>query len=98
MSEPTPEQAYETMQAPLINHALAAMLNDHGRQGWELLDVEGDTAQLRRPEGGGPEWEYATVPLIPAARQVILDQWLGMGYEMVVERDTIAYFKRPKAS
>jgi hypothetical protein len=92
------DTTYETMQAPLINHALQAMLNDHGRHGWELVGVDGETAELRRPEAAAAVlvWEYATVPMIPAAREVILGQWHGMGYELVLETAAVAYFKRSK--
>lgn len=89
---------YETTTAPLINHALQAMLNEHGAQGWELTGVEGDLAHLRRPAGGGPAWEYATVPLVPAARDVIVDQWLGKGFELALEVDRVGYFKRTRES
>ena len=90
---------YDTTTAPLINHALQAMLNEHGARGWELTEVVDDTAHLRRPTSGeAPAWEYATVPLVPAARQAILDQWLEQGYELAVERDNVGYFKRTRES
>ena len=89
---------YETKTAPLINHALAAMLNEHGAQGWELTEVEGDEAHLRRPVDGGPAWQYATVPLVPAARLAILNQWTEQDYELVLERDGVGYFKRARES
>lgn len=88
---------HETRTVQLINHALAPMLNEHGAQGWELVDVEADhTAHLRRPtdEAARTPWQYATVPLVPAARQAILDQWTGQGFELTVERDNVGYFKR----
>jgi hypothetical protein len=34
--------------------------------------------------------------MIPAAREVILGQWHGMGYELVLETAAVAYFKRSK--
>lgn len=91
---------YETTTAPLIDHALQAMLNEHGAKGWELTDVEADhTAHLRRPVGGDqPAWEYATVPLVPAARQAIMNQWTEQGYDLVVERDNVGYFKRERGT
>lgn len=90
------EQAYETKQAPLIDHALQAMLNEHGAEGWELVDVEGATAELRRPVQADARrrWRYATVPLVPAARQAIMDQWTEQGFELVLERDNVGYFKQ----
>lgn len=91
---------YETTTAPLIDHALQAMLNEHGANGWELTDVEADhTAHLRRPVGDDrPAWEYATVPLVPTARQAIMDQWTEQGYALVVERDNVGYFKRERGT
>ena len=96
MSEQHEGTEYETRQAPLINHALQAMLNEHGADGWELTDVEGETAHLRRPveDGARSHWRYATVPLVPAARQAIMDQWTEQGFELVVERDNVGYFKQ----
>lgn len=87
---------YETTTKPLINHALQAMLDEHGAEGWELTDVEGETAHLRRPVGAEERvrWRYATVPLVPAARQAILDQWTEQGFALVVERDNVGYFKQ----
>lgn len=92
----TDEATYETREAPLINHALQAMLNEHGAAGWELVDVEGETARLRRPEAEDrrTRWRYATVPLVPTARDAILSQWTEQGYELVVERDNVGYFKQ----
>lgn len=87
---------YETTTKPLINHALQAMLNEHGAAGWELTDVEGETAHLRRPvdESARTRWRYATVPLVPAARDAIMGQWTEQGYEFVVERERVGYFKQ----
>ena len=87
---------YETTTKPLINHALQAMLNEHGGEGWELVDVEGEMAELRRPADPDERtrWRYATVPLVPAARQAILDQWTEQGFVLVVERDRVGYFKQ----
>ncbi len=95
------ESGYETRTAPLIDHALQAMLNEHGAAGWELTSVESDhTAHLRRPSDPGAHtlWQYATVPLVPAARQAIMDQWTEQGYDLVVERDNVGYFKREKGA
>ena len=87
---------YETTTRPLINHALQAMLNEHGAAGWELTDVEGETAHLRRPvdEAARTRWRYATVPLVPAAREAIMSQWTEQGFELVVERERVGYFKQ----
>ena len=87
---------YETKQAPLVDHALQAMLNEHGVEGWELTDVEDFTAQLRRPVDADERtrWRYATVPLVPSARQAIMDQWIDQGFELVVERNNVGYFKQ----
>lgn len=87
---------YETTTKPLINHALQAMLNEHGAAGWELTDVEGETAHLRRPVDADERstWRYATVPLVPAARAAIMGQWTEQGYDLVVERDNVGYFKQ----
>lgn len=87
---------YETTTKPLINHALQAMLNEHGAQGWELTDVEGETAHLRRPTATDERvrWRYATVPLVPAAREAIMGQWTEQGFDLVVERDNVGYFKQ----
>ncbi len=87
---------YETTTKPLINHALQAMLNEHGADGWELTDVEGETAHLRRPVDTGERvrWRYATVPLVPAARDAIMAQWTEQGFELVVERERVGYFKQ----
>lgn len=87
----------ETTTVQLINHALQAMLNEHGAQGWELTGVEDDhAAHLQRPRAADERtvWRYATVPLVPAARQAIIDQWTEQGYELAVERDNVGYFKR----
>lgn len=87
----------ETREVQLIDHALAPMLNEHGAQGWELVAVADDlTATLRRRTHDPVPWEYATVPLIPSARDVILEQWTSMGYELVLERGTVGFFKRPR--
>ncbi len=89
---------YETTTRPLINHALQAMLNEHGADGWELTDVEGETAHLRRPTDPAERtrWRYATVPLVPApaAREAIMGQWTEQGFELVVERERVGYFKQ----
>lgn len=90
---------FETTTKPLIDHALGAMLNEHGAQGWELTEVDDDlTAHLRRPaDGDGPVWQYATVPLVPAARDAIMRQWTDKGYELVLERNGVGYFKRERS-
>jgi hypothetical protein len=87
---------YEMTTRPLINHALQAMLNEHGAEGWELTDVEGETAHLRRPSAAEDRvrWQYATVPLVPVARQAIMEQWTEQGFALVVERDNVGYFKQ----
>lgn len=88
---------YETRELQLIDHFLKGQLDEQGRDGWELVDVaEGGVATLRRPEGDdAPAWEYATVPLVPAARDVIVAQWTEMGYELVHQQGVTGYFKRP---
>lgn len=98
---PEPDREYETRTAPLIDHALQAMLNEHGAEGWELTDVESDhTAHLRRPTDADEHtvWQYATVPVVPAARQAIMSQWTEQGFDLVVERDNVGYFKRERGA
>ncbi len=89
------DDAVETRTVQLIDHALQAMLNEHARQGWELVDVDEQyVATLRRPVGGGRPREYATVLVVPAAREAILGQWEAMGYELALERGRVAYLER----
>ena len=65
------------------------------REGWELVDVGEDwVAEFRRPEGGGEPREYATVMIVPAARDAILDQWRSMGFALALERGRVAYLLR----
>lgn len=85
----------ETRSVQLIDHALQAMLNEHAAQGWELVDVGDDwVATMQRPRGGGTPREYATVLLVPAARDQILAQWTGMGWDLALERGNVAYLVR----
>lgn len=87
----------ETRQVQLIDHALQAMLNEHAAQGWELVDVDDAyVATLQRPLEGAQPWDYATVLIVPAARDAILQQWTAMGYELVLERGKVAYLRRPR--
>ena len=86
------DDGFETREVQLIDHALQAMINEHARQGWELVDVGDDyVASFRRPVDGAAPREYATVLIVPAARDAILAQWREMGYELVFERGTVAY-------
>lgn len=88
---------YETRSVQLIDHALQAMVNEHAAQGWELVDVdESYVATMRRPVEGATPWEYATVLIVPAARDAILQQWTAMGYELALERGKVAYLRRPR--
>lgn len=51
-----------------------------------------------------PQWEYASVPLIPHAIQEILNNWGDEGWELVQVYNpvdvpgTVALLKRPKQS
>ncbi len=91
----TGDPEVETRSVQLIDHALQAMLNEHAAQGWELVDVGDDyVATLQRPRAGGVAREYATVLLVPAARDQILAQWTGMGWELALERGSVAYLVR----
>ena len=89
------DTTYETRSVQLIDHALQAMINEHAREGWELVDVDdGWVAEFRRPVDGAAPREYATVMIVPAARDAILDQWTSMGYELAFERGRVAYLLR----
>ena len=57
---------------------------------------EGPDLPRPRPvhEGERTTWRYATVPLVPAAKDVIMGQWTEQGYDLVVERDNVGYFKQ----
>ena len=97
MSDATTADAagYETRSVQLIDHALQSMINEHARQGWELVDVGEDwVASFRRPVDGGEPREYATVMIVPAARDAILSQWQQMGFELALERGRVAYMLR----
>ena len=61
MSTPGPTVTrWEYLTAPLLIHNTAAILNNWGKQGWELVQVVpgpegGLVAYLKRPAGGGTE-------------------------------------------
>jgi len=92
------ESETETTDVQLINHALGPMLNEHGAQGWRLVDITDEwVATLERPAGGdAPALQYATAPLVPAARDVIIEQWTDQGYEFLLESQRVGYFVKPR--
>lgn len=93
----TGDVATETRRVQLIDHALQAMLNEHGARGWRLVDVDDQfVATLERPVDGAEPIEYATVLVVPAARDAIIGQWTEMGFQLQLERGTVAYFSRPR--
>ncbi|MDP8932449.1 MAG: DUF4177 domain-containing protein [Actinomycetota bacterium] len=44
--------AWEYTTAPLVSHALQAILNQWGDDGWELVTVVDNVAYFKRPKAG----------------------------------------------
>ena len=65
---------WEYLTTPLLIHNTAAILNNWGKQGWELVQVVtgpegGLVAYLKRPVGGGGDGTPDWMPRPQAAKQ-----------------------------